>query len=318
VGCGVVDLTELSPATDLWLGRLFPGAVMGGIRAGGRKSAVVTVAAAAALLLGLVFVAAAATRASTSPHATATSEVPPHVGSHSAPPAMEATVPPTMAITIPPATEPVVLSPAPTTSAASPTTNPASPTTNNPPTSVALAPVVAPAVTPALTRAPQAGRTAGPAVAGLALTAAAQTALGLIAAISLQGNGRDPIPATQNNVGLLERWMANEGGLWADNPLNTSLEAASYPHQFTTSGQDSGIPIFPNLTSGITATATTLLSNPAYARVLRVLRSGSASCIAFARSVIQSPWASGHYGHDPTGFCSGRIVPNRRGHRHHH
>jgi hypothetical protein len=143
-----------------------------------------------------------------------------------------------------------------------------------------------------------------------------QTAVGLIGAVNQQANGVKAIPATPENVSLLSRWMANEGGLWADNPLNTSLDSASYPHQFTTSGQDTGIPIFPTMASGLAATATTLLSNSAYARILHVLRTGKASCGAFARAVIQSPWASGHYGHDPAGFCSGRIVPVRRVHRH--
>jgi hypothetical protein len=148
------------------------------------------------------------------------------------------------------------------------------------------------------------------------VSADAQAAVGLIGSINQQANGGKAIPGTTDNVSLLARWMANEGGLWADNPLNTSLYSASYPHEFTTNGQDTGIPIFPNLASGIAATAATLLSNPSYGRILRVLRSGRASCAAFARAVIQSPWASGHYGHDPAGFCSGRIVPVRRVHRH--
>jgi hypothetical protein len=139
----------------------------------------------------------------------------------------------------------------------------------------------------------------------------------LIAAINARSGSQGAIPETADNLGLLGRWMANEGGLWADNPLNTSLDSASYPHQFTAGGQDTGIPIFPDLAAGLAATATTLLSNPSYARILRVLRSGSASCIAFARVVIQSPWASGHYDHDPAGFCSGMIVPAGRGHQHH-
>jgi hypothetical protein len=138
----------------------------------------------------------------------------------------------------------------------------------------------------------------------------------VIDAINQQAPGKKAIPGTADNVSLLERWIANEGGLWADNPLNTSLYSASYPHEFTTNGQDTGLPIFPNLAAGVSATATTLLSNPSYARILRVLRAGRASCGAFARAVIQSPWASGHYGHDPAGFCSGRIVPVRRVHRH--
>jgi hypothetical protein len=155
-------------------------------------------------------------------------------------------------------------------------------------------------------------------VAGQASTRAAEAATELIGAINQQSNGTFAIPVTAENVSLLDRWMANEGGLWANNPLNTSLESAAYPHQFTTSGQDTGIPIFPDLRSGIAAAATSLESNRSYLPILRVLQSGSASCVSFARSVIRSPWASGHYGHDPAGFCSGRIVPARLHHRRSH
>ncbi len=141
--------------------------------------------------------------------------------------------------------------------------------------------------------------------------------MNLISEIDRIENRNGAIPVTADNVSLLERWMANEGGLWANNPLNTSVNAAEYPHQRTANGQDTGIPIFSNMSTGIQATAATLLSNPSYARILRVLRSGSSSCQAFATAVIRSPWASGHYGHDPSGFCSGRIVAVRRGQRHH-
>jgi hypothetical protein len=146
---------------------------------------------------------------------------------------------------------------------------------------------------------------------------ASRVAAQLIGAINLQSGLRGAIPETVDNIGLLGRWMANEGGLWADNPLNTSLHSGSYPHQFTGGGQDTGIPIFPDLAVGLAATATTLLSNPSYSRILSVLRSGTASCITFARVVIQSPWASGHYDHDPAGFCSGTIAPVGRGHQRH-
>ena len=124
------------------------------------------------------------------------------------------------------------------------------------------------------------------------------------------------VPPTPDNVALLARWMANEGGLWADNPLNTSLDASGYPHQYTTWGQDSGIPIFPSLPAGLAATATTLLSNPSYARILGVLQSGHGACSNFARAVILSPWASSHYGFDATRFCSGGIVPPHRSRGH--
>jgi hypothetical protein len=138
----------------------------------------------------------------------------------------------------------------------------------------------------------------------------------MISAINLEARGKVKIPPSADNVALLGRWMANEGGLWANNPLNTSLDSAANPHQRTSGGTDTGIPIFSSMNSGVEAAATTLLSNPSYARILRVLRSGKASCLAFATAVVRSPWASGHYDHDPSGFCSGRIVAVHRGHRH--
>jgi hypothetical protein len=134
-------------------------------------------------------------------------------------------------------------------------------------------------------------------------TTETQVAQDLIVAINDQSKGGDTIATTADNVAMLVSWMDNEGGLWADNPLNTSLDAARYPHEFTTAGQDTGIPIFPSIQVGIAATATTLLSNHSYAGILAVLSEGTASCDAFARAVIESPWAASHYGGDPSRFC---------------
>ncbi len=72
--------------------------------------------------------------------------------------------------------------------------------------------------------------------------------------------------ATADNIALVARWIDNEGGLWADNPLNTSAGSGSYPHQYTSGGQDTGIPVFPTMATGVEAAVTTLLSNQAYAR----------------------------------------------------
>jgi hypothetical protein len=128
-------------------------------------------------------------------------------------------------------------------------------------------------------------------------------ALSLIRALDqLLGRPR-AVPETVDNVSLLGHWMAAEGGLWANNPLNTSLDAGALPHQFTPSGQDTGIPIFPTMSAGIAATAATLVSNPSYARIVHLLATGRASCPAFARAVIRSPWASGHYGHHIESIC---------------
>jgi hypothetical protein len=130
-----------------------------------------------------------------------------------------------------------------------------------------------------------------------------QVAQDLIAAVDTQSKGTYQIASTTGNVSLIDAWMTNEGGLWADNPLNTSLYAGRYPHQFTTAGVDTGIPIFPDIEIGIAATATTLLSNRAYADILNVLSQNGGDCAAFAHAVIDSPWASSHYGYDPTRFC---------------
>ena len=128
-------------------------------------------------------------------------------------------------------------------------------------------------------------------------------AAGLVSAIDARAQGAYAIAPTAGNVSMLDAWMANEGGLWADNPLNTSLDASRYPHQFTSGGQDTGIPIFPTIGVGIDATAATLLGNRAYADILGVLNTGTGSCAAFARAVIQSPWAASHYGWDTSRFC---------------
>jgi hypothetical protein len=134
-------------------------------------------------------------------------------------------------------------------------------------------------------------------------TTEAQVSTDLIAAIDSRSDGRYSIVATADNVSLLETWMDNEGGLWADNPLNTSLDADRYPHQVTSSGQNTGIPVFPDIKVGIDATAQTLLSDHAYVEILWVLSEGTASCESFARAVMASPWAASHYGGNPAHFC---------------
>ncbi|MGA2520022.1 MAG: hypothetical protein ABSG81_04295 [Acidimicrobiales bacterium] len=122
------------------------------------------------------------------------------------------------------------------------------------------------------------------------------------------------MPSTADNITLLARWIANEGGLWADNPLNTSLDAGEYPHEHTSTGEDTGDPIFPTMSVGLAANATTLLTNPAYGRIVGLLRSGHPTCLSFARAVIRSPWASSHYEHDTARFCGGEVpAPHGRG-----
>ncbi|MDR3650304.1 MAG: hypothetical protein P4L20_14505 [Acidimicrobiales bacterium] len=301
--------------------RVAEGAGMGGRQLGRRRSVVVTVAAVVALVLGSWLVVGSAAGSATAP-GTRPASLNRAAGRDLVPSTRGTTSPRTASAEAPSTTLPPSTTAPPSTTPGS-TTLPPSATAPTPPTTVAVVPVAgsdpfaaaAKEAVPAPPRASRRHRAGGAMLAPAPQTARAVAQL--IGAINGQSGSQGAIPDTADNIGLLGRWMANEGGLWADNPLNTSLDAGSYPHQFTASGQDTGIPIFPDLAAGVAATATTLLSNPSYSRILHVLRSGSASCIAFARVVIQSPWASGHYDHDPVGFCSGSIVPARRGHQRH-
>ncbi len=195
--------------------------------------------------------------------------------------------------------------------------------TGAPPVSTSVAPLTVPTTTPIPVPKPSAARStppppvSSPLVVAPESTQAAQVAAALITSVDQQSHGTRSIPVTPDNVSLVARWIMNEGGLPADNPLNTSHGAGAYPHQFTTSGQDTGIPIFPTVAMGVAADAATLLSNPRYAGILHVLAGGNASCTRFATAVIRSPWASGHYGHNALGFCTGNMTPKKaRGHGH--
>jgi hypothetical protein len=127
-------------------------------------------------------------------------------------------------------------------------------------------------------------------------------ARGIITEVDALSGGRYSIPADTDNIGLFAAWMENEGGLWANNPLNTSLDASRYAHQFN-GDDDTGIPIYPTISIGIVETAKTLLDFPAYSHILAVLSTGHASCTTFGTAVEDSPWASSHYGYDPSRFC---------------
>ena len=248
--------------------------------------AFVTLAASASLLGGSWLLSSRTTASADSHRTSPTTDPSPRAPGRSVDPAPVPTTSPAPVTTLMPTNPPPVTIPPPRPS---PPAGAASP----PPVSSAPAPT---------------GEPAG----------SAPVASALIVAVNVQSGGTQSVPVTPTNVSLLQRWMANEGGLWADNPLNTSLGAGNHPHQFTSGGQDSGIPIFSSLSSGVAATATTLLSNPRYAHILRVLAKGTASCTAFATAVIRSPWASGHYGHSASRFCSGTVTPRHRtGPRHH-
>jgi hypothetical protein len=216
-------------------------------------------------------------------------------------------------------TVPITIPPAPVADSMAPVTPSSLAPVDPPPAAVISIPRTPPSTAPLSSTPRQRRAPSHPAASPVMAPASSETArvaVDLISAINLQARGKVKIPPSAQNVALLGRWMANEGGLWANNPLNTSMGSGANPHQRTSGGADTGIPVFSTMNSGVEATATTLLSNPSYARILRVLRSGRASCLAFATAVVRSPWASGHYDHDPSGFCSGRIVARQRGHGH--
>jgi len=282
----------------------------------GRTRSVVVVLAAVGLLVGGSWLVVSAATASTVPHgprvaATKDTAAGSRVTSPGA--AVAGSVP-----TVPETTFGQTVLPAPPASAPPASAPPATTPASSVPDTVLPTPPKVASVAPAPSLPKSTERVSASTGAIREPAGAAQVAAALIVAVDRQSIGRASIPVTRDNVTLLERWMANEGGLWADNPLNTSLGAQGHAHQVTTGGQDTGIPIFPTMSAGIEATATTLVSNPSYAHILAVLGRGTASCLAFATAVIRSPWASGHYYHDPSGFCSGQVTSRRgSGHRRH-
>jgi len=294
---------------------------MRGLRSG-RRAVGVMIGAAAALVLGSYLVVASATAA---PGGLRAGDPAPSPTTSPAPSVAAAvtTIPVTSPLSVPApagteATTPLVtVPPAPASSAPAATVPPVVSTTAPPPGTGAVPTTAVPSVAPRALVAPGAGhrhrgagRHAGRGATTSAEPSSAQAdrvAAQVVAALNLQGRRSGRVPATGNNVALLARWIMNEGGLWADNPLNTSLDAGRYPHQFTSGGEDTGIPIFPTMAAGVRATASTLLSNSAYGRILRLLRTGTSPCLSFARAVIASPWASSHYGYDTSRFCAGSV-----------
>lgn len=118
-------------------------------------------------------------------------------------------------------------------------------------------------------------------------------------------------PASPVNVQKLDLWERAEGGLepeHANNPFNTSLDSAFYPHVPTTN-----IPIYPSLGFGVNETARTLLhSNPqyGYGPIVANLRS-SGPVAQFAQALQRSSWAGGHYaGNTAISQAAGGVLPN--------
>ena len=222
-------------------------------------------------------------------------------------------------VTAPPVTAPPVTTPPVTAPpvAALPVTAPPVTTPRVTAPSATVPPVTAPPATAPPATSPPAGGASATVPAEVA-----SVAQGIIAAIDQREPAGRQIPATADNILLLGRWMAMEGGLWANNPLNTDLHAGQFPHQYSGSGQDTGTPIFPTMQVGMDNAAATLVGNGAYAPILAQLRSGTATCTAFASAVIRSPWAASHYGHNPGAICGAPPgaalgVHGSRGRAHH-
>jgi len=117
---------------------------------------------------------------------------------------------------------------------------------------------------------------------------------------SLNGGG---IPLTLNNIQNIERWMVaeNNPSTWAtrNNPLNASLG---------TSAAD-GTGSYANLTSAATNTAAMLAQSNMYGIAQALLN--NAPPALFSAAVVQSPWASSHYGVAAAGAPSQYVQPGR-------
>lgn len=96
------------------------------------------------------------------------------------------------------------------------------------------------------------------------------------------------IPNTQANVAKFVTWINAEGGNWNNtaryNPLNTTLAKPG-----ATSINSDGVKAYTSWEQGYEATVQTL-KLPAYADVLKTLRSGSTA--AFEQAVNASPWGT--------------------------
>lgn len=107
------------------------------------------------------------------------------------------------------------------------------------------------------------------------------------------------LPATQNNVNNLLRWVhAESGATWDhdNNPLNTSTGT------HTTNGTGGQR----NLLTSAWNTAVTLRM-PNYTAVAAALEQ-TATAHTFSHAVVASPWAASHYGGTPTAIADNAIL----------
>jgi cell wall-associated NlpC family hydrolase len=94
-------------------------------------------------------------------------------------------------------------------------------------------------------------------------------------------------PATPGNMKFLAAWQRAEGGNASFNPFNTTQPSAGASNYNSV-----GVKNYPSLTTGLQATARTLL-NGKYGPIVAGLRSGKATPAQLATAVAMSPWGTG-------------------------
>lgn len=106
-------------------------------------------------------------------------------------------------------------------------------------------------------------------------------------------------PTTQQNIDNMLVWMQNEEppSNWSDrnNPLNASLG---------TSAVD-GTGSYPNLNTSAYYTAKMIFGQSNMISIANALATGTTDQGTFGEAVIQSPWASSHYGYNVGRFTGG-------------
>ncbi len=108
-------------------------------------------------------------------------------------------------------------------------------------------------------------------------------------------------PITQNNIDNITRWMrAEKGADWfnRNNPLNSSV------------GTDSidGTGSYPNL--GVAARNVAGMINQGNMSGIKQALMSNAPLPTFSAAVVESPWASSHYGGNPSYFTDVPPLPN--------
>lgn len=103
--------------------------------------------------------------------------------------------------------------------------------------------------------------------------------------------GKLGAPYNPENQRFLNAWVRAEGTKAAFNPLATT-QTMGAPNNFNTLGGGIGVQNYPDFSTGLRATAKTLL-NGRYGPIVSGLRSGSATAAQLAQAVADSPWGTG-------------------------